>query len=89
MEERIRIQIKYLSIIRDQVGIGQEEVDFPKGSNLQAIVKWLNEHYSLSLPNSEVITTLNGKGWDQYASKSSTKISAGDVICLLPIVSGG
>jgi len=89
MNQTIKIQIKYLSTIRDHIGHKQEEVHFSKGATLEDVSVWLNTHYSLSLPNSQITATLNGKGWGQYPLKLSTQLKEGDTIFLLPIVSGG
>ncbi len=89
MDDNINIQIKYLSAIRDKVGHGEDYASFPRNSKLLNVKHWLNERYSLSLPNPEVIVTLNGKGWNQMPLKLSTGIKQGDVICIFPIISGG
>ncbi len=89
MNQTIKIQIKYLSAIRDRIGHKQEEVHFPKGATLEDVRVWLNTRYSLSLPNSQITATLNGKGWGQYPLKLFTQLKEGDTIFLLPIVSGG
>ncbi len=88
-ESNIKIQIKYLSAIRDRIGHKEEDVYFPKSATLEDVKEWLNTHYSLSLPNSQITATLNGKGWGQYPLKGSTQLKEGDTIFLLPILSGG
>lgn len=89
MEDTITIQIKYLVTLRDRAGKRQEQVSFHQGSTLQTVAKWLDEHYGLSLPDPQIMTILNGRGWDQYAEKWGTEIQEGDVICLFPPISGG
>jgi molybdopterin converting factor small subunit len=85
----IRVLIKYLISIREKTGCRQEEVNFPEESNLKEVVDWLNERYSLSLPHPHIITTLNGRGWNQFPERLLTKLKDGDTICLFPPLSGG
>ena len=87
MERTIRVEIRYLSVIRDKTGCRREQVSFPAGSLLQNVADWLNDRYSL--PNPQMMTLLNGRGWKQYPQELSTKIKEGDTITLASILSGG
>ena len=89
METKIKVHIKYLASLRDQVGQKQDEVVFAPGATLSDVAQWLNQQYDLALPNPQVMATLNGKGWEQFPLKFSTKITDGDIICLFPPISGG
>jgi molybdopterin converting factor small subunit len=85
----MHIQIKYLAFLKEQTGKRQERVSFPQGTTLQDMAVWLNAQYALSLPNPRIITFLNGKEWNLYPQKWSTKVQEGDEICLFPPISGG
>ncbi|HEC60871.1 MAG TPA: MoaD/ThiS family protein [bacterium] len=87
MDHPIRVEIRYLSIIRDKTGCRREQVSFPAGSRLQNVADWLNDRYTL--PKPQMMTLLNGRGWKQYPQELSTKIKEGDTITLAPILSGG
>jgi MoaD family protein len=89
MKAKVKVQIKYLAVLRDRTGRRQEEVSFPPGATLQDVAEWLNQCYALSLPSRQVMATLNGRGWEQFPSKLSTEIQEGDVICLFPPIAGG
>lgn len=89
MEAKVKVQVKYLSALRDQTGRGQEEVSFPPGATLRDVAEWLNKRYALSLPNPHLMATLNGRGWEQFLLKLSTEIKEGDIICLFPPIAGG
>lgn len=89
MNDNIKVQIKYIALIRDKTGRRQEEVSFPQGTILKDVIEWLNDYYTLNLPNSQVMGILNGRGWEQLPSKLSTEIKGGDVILLLPPICGG
>jgi MoaD family protein len=89
METSVKVQIKYLAALRDRTGRRQEEVSFPPGVTLQDVAEWLNGHYGLSLPDPQVMATLNGSGWNQSPLKLSTEIKEGDIICLFPPIAGG
>jgi molybdopterin converting factor small subunit len=85
----VKLQIKYLAALRDRTGRRQEEVSFPQGTTLQDVAEWLNGQYDLSLPNPQVMATLNGSGWNQFPLKLATEIREGDIICLFPPIAGG
>ena len=89
MKANVRVQIKYLAALRDRTGRKQEEVSFPPGATLQDVAEWLNKRYALSLPNPQVMATLNGRGWEQFPLKLSTEINEGDIIYLFPPIAGG
>jgi len=84
-----KVQIKYLAALRDRTGHRREEVSFPPGATLRDVAEWLNQRYALSLPNSQVMATLNGRGWEQFPLELSTPIKQGDIICLFPPIAGG
>jgi MoaD family protein len=89
METSVRVQIKYLAALRDRTGRRREEVTFSLGATLQDVAAWLKAQYDLSLPNPQVMATLNEKGWNQFPLELSTEIKEGDVICLFPPIAGG
>lgn len=89
MKANVNVRIKYLSVLRDRTGHREEEVSFPPGTTLQDVAAWLNERYGLSLPDPQVMVTLNGKGWEQYPLKLSTQVKEGDVILLFSPIAGG
>lgn len=89
MKADVKVQIKYLSAIRDRTGCREEEVRFPSGTTLQDVAAWLNKRYGFSLPDPQVIATLNGRGWEQYPLKLSTPVQEGDVILLFSPIAGG
>jgi MoaD family protein len=84
-----KVQIKYLAALRDRTGRKRQEVSFPSGATLRDVAEWLNQHYALSLPNPQVMATLNGRGWEQFPLKLSTEIKEGDIISLFPPIAGG
>ena len=84
-----KVQIKYLAALRDRTGRKREEVSFPSGATLRDVAEWLNQHYALSLPDPQVMATLNGRGWEQFPLKLSTEIREGDIISLFPPIAGG
>jgi len=89
MGTKLRIEIRYLSAVRDRTGRGRDEVSFPVGATLREVAAWLKERHALSLPNRQWMATLNGSGWEQLPGGLSTELQEGDVICLFPPVAGG
>jgi molybdopterin converting factor small subunit len=89
MTEYINIRFKYLSSVRDKIGRQGEAIRFSKGANLGDVEAWLKTRYSLSLQDPQIMLTLNGKGWNQHPRKLSTELTEGDIILILPVISGG
>ncbi|HJO62201.1 MAG TPA: MoaD/ThiS family protein [Desulfobacterales bacterium] len=89
MTDYINIRFKYLSTIRDKIGCQGEIVRFSGGANLGDVEAWLKTRYSFSLLDPQIMLTLNGKGWNQYPQKLSTELTEGDLILILPVISGG
>ena len=89
MKTSVKVQIRYLAALRDRTGRRREEVRFPPGTTLQDVAGWLNEQYDLSLPDPQIMATLNGNGGNQFPLKLSTRIKEGDIICLFPPIAGG
>ena len=89
MKDNVRVQVKYLAVLRDRTGRRKEEISLPAGATLRDVAEWLHERYALSLPNPQVTAILNGTGWGQCPLKLSTEIREGDVICLFPPIAGG
>ncbi|MBD3308705.1 hypothetical protein GF339_19995 [candidate division KSB3 bacterium] len=85
----MKIQIKYLTSLRDQTGKRQETINVPPGSTLDDVAAWLKEHRAIALPDEHIMTTLNGRGWDQFPSQWATELQDGDAICLFPPIGGG
>jgi len=85
----MKLTIKYLVSVRDRTGKSEEEIDFPEGSMLQDVSKWLHDTYGLTLPDPGLMSTLNGKGWNQHRGKLSTPLTEGDRICIFSLLSGG
>ncbi len=89
MAPTIDVFIKYFAIPRDQAEKSRESISFPLGSTLQDVADWLDSHYEFSLPDPQIMTLLNGRGWTQYPMQFATQIHDGDEICLFPLIGGG
>lgn len=87
--EIIHIRIKYLSAVRDQTNRRREEVQFPRGSTIADVDRWVQNRHSLSIRDRMIMATLNGKGWMQLPKKMETQLADGDEIALFPVLSGG
>ncbi len=85
----MKVSIKYLVSVRDKTGKREEELDFPDGAMLKNVSNWLQDSYGLKLPDPALMSTLNGRGWNQYPEKMSTRLHDGDRICIFSPISGG
>lgn len=85
----MEVQLKYLSAVREKTGRRQEAISLPGGSTLQDLVDRLNRRYGLSLPASQVMIILDGKGWKQQPRGMATLLREGQVVTLAPLVEGG
>lgn len=83
------ILVRYLSTVRVKTGLREEAVILPEGSTLQDLVDHLNAGHGLSLPKSEVMILLGGRGWRQLSLKMATVLHEGQVVTLAPVVEGG
>ena len=85
----MKCTIKYLVSVRDKTGKREEELDFPEGAMLEHVSQWLRDSYGLELPDPALMSTLNGRGWNQFPEKMSTRLHDGDRICIFSPISGG
>ena len=85
----MKCTIKYLVSVRDKTGKREDELDLPDGAMLEHVSKWLQDNYGLKLPDPALMSTLNGRGWNQYPEKLSTRLHDGDRICIFSPISGG
>ncbi len=85
----VAVNMKYLSALRDRTGARREKVDFPAGSVLEDVVRWLRNRYGIDCLDGRLMLIVNGKGWKQYPEKLQTPVKDGDDILLMPPVSGG
>ena len=85
----IEVTVKYLSVLKDRAGIGQETVALPDGSALCDLIGLISSKRGIRLPDPHVMMVLNGKGFSQYSEKLETRLNDGDTLLLLPPVSGG
>jgi len=88
-EGPITVRIRYLSGLRDTVGLRGEEIHFSPGSCLRDVSQWLADKYKLTVPGPAVMSTLNGHGWSQTPQALDTRLNDGDEIALFPLLSGG
>jgi molybdopterin converting factor small subunit len=85
----MKLHMKYLVTARDRTGKREEVVSLPAGSTLRDLSEWLQHTYGLKVPDSLLMATLNGKGWNQYPEALSTILKEDDTVCLFPPISGG
>ena len=85
----VDVTVKYLVSLSDKTGKRKETVTLEDGSSLNDLSAWLKREYDLQLPNPRIMAVLNGKGWDQYPAKLSTKLKSGDTVLLFPPIAGG
>jgi len=87
--ENVTVTLKYLVNISDKTGKGREDVSFSQGTDLNTLAIWLKDAYAIEVPARGVMTLLNGHGWNQHPDKMETKLKNGDVIIIMPPISGG
>ena len=85
----LRVQIRYLSAVRDVTGRRVDDESFPPGATLRDVAAWLKERYGLTVPSARVMAVLMGRGWDQLEKGLGTVLKDGDVIALFPPLGGG
>jgi MoaD family protein len=75
--------------MREVTGKREEEVTLPGGATLRDMMQWINTHYKISLPDPNIITLLNGRGFEQYPEEYEKTLKTGDIIFIMPPVAGG
>jgi MoaD family protein len=87
--ETVSVTVKYLINFNEKTGKRAEEVSLAGGADLTALAKWLSGNYGITVPAKGVLTLLNGHGWNQHPEGMKTKLNDGDVVILMPSISGG
>jgi len=85
----ITLRVKYLTTMRDRVGVDEDEVVLQQGASLRDLVRYLEQKRGLLLPRADIIATLNGKGWEQASQGLDTPLQTGDIVHLFPPIAGG
>ena len=85
----MKVRVRYLSVIREQAGRREDELELPPGSVLKAAADWLAANRGIVVPGTRLMATLNGRGWSQLPDALSSTLEDGDEIALFPLVSGG
>ncbi len=85
----LTIRVRYLSAIREKTGRRSDDLHLPAGSTLAEVSRWLQDTYSLVAPGPDLMSTLNGYGWNQVPEGMATMLREGDEIALFPLLSGG
>jgi len=85
----LKVVVKFLSALRDRTGVGEETLSLPAGATLRTVAEHLAQRRGLQVPASEIMATLNGRGWSQADQGLDTPLQDGDVIHLFPPISGG
>jgi MoaD family protein len=83
------IKVRYLSALREKTGKRLDELDMPAGSTLTDVAAWLSRTYGITAPDPELMSTLNGQGWNQVPQGLATALKEGDEVALFPLLSGG
>jgi molybdopterin converting factor small subunit len=82
----MRVTVKFFGEMRSLVGKKEEEINLPLGATLADFQRLLNIKYHLN--TTHFFLNLNGKGiaGDEF---ESCLVSDGDVIMIIPPISGG
>ena len=88
-DREVTITIKYLVNLSEKAGRRKEEAAFPLESTLHDVIRYLKETRNIILPSPGILALLNGRGWDQCPNKWNTPVKNGDMILLIPPISGG
>jgi molybdopterin converting factor small subunit len=85
----VTVRVRYLSAVRERTGTRADDLHLPAGSTLGAVAEWLKLTYGIAVPDSSLMSTLNGYGWNQVPQGLATEMHDGDEVALFPLLSGG
>jgi molybdopterin converting factor small subunit len=85
----VTVNVRYLSAVRDTTGKRVDELSLPDGATLAEVAAWLTRSYGIAVPGPDLMSTLNGHGWNQVPQGLATVLHEGDEIALFPLLSGG
>lgn len=80
----MRVRVLYFARLRETLGIREEVVELPDGAEVRALLEAVKSHHEALRGFKELLVAVNG----EYASVDR-RLREGDVVALLPPVSGG
>ncbi|WP_456402067.1 molybdopterin converting factor subunit 1 [Persephonella sp.] len=81
----MKVKVLYFSSLKDKLKRSTETMEIPEGINVEMFLKHLTDkHPEIKESVSSVMVAVN----EEYASKDKT-LKEGDIIALIPPVSGG
>lgn len=80
----MRVTVLFFAVYREMAGTGEVAVSLPEGTDVEALLAVLRERRGLSMLPAGVAVAVNRR----YA-QSSTPLSDGDEVALIPPVAGG
>jgi len=80
----LRVTVRYFASIREEVGLEREEVEVQEGSTVRDLLEALREARPELRGRRKLLVAVNG-----VRSGPERRLREGDIVALLPSVSGG
>ncbi len=81
----LTVSVLYFAALRDLAGTGEERLDLPAGADVEALLQALvQRHAALEERLGSIRVAVN----EEFSNRSQT-LHSGDVVALIPPVSGG
>lgn len=80
----MKVTIRFFASLREEIGIEREELELEKGSAITDLLVALKRTHPVLLGNENFLIAVNG-----VRSKVDQRLGEGDIVALLPPVSGG
>jgi MoaE-MoaD fusion protein len=84
-DRRMKISLRFFALMRERIGTGEREVDFPGGSHVGDVVAWAEEQFAEIAPLFRSSMVMRNQ---EYADPTDA-LHDGDEIAFIPPVSGG
>ena len=80
----MKVTVRFFASLKEEVGLEKEELELGEGPAITDLLEALREAHPILRGNEKFLIAVNG-----IRSKTDQRLEEGDIVALLPPVSGG